>query len=375
MTKSLNTNDALTIVVLSDIHLGHRKNKAKDMVVGLKNMFSDREETAKIDLIVLAGDVFDRLLNLAEDDVTDIMLWISWLLELCARNNIVLRVLEGTPSHEWFQSGLFESVLKVTKTPVNFEYVKTLSIEHIEPLGIDVLYVPDEWDTSTDKTLEQVKELLRLKELDKVDYAFMHGNFHYQLPNHIKKAPRHNEEEYLNIVKHYIFIGHIHTHSNYKRIIAQGSFDRISHGEEEPKGHVRSIVSSRSSQWFFVENKNAKIYLTVNCKDMDLDKTLERIWKKVKLLPPQSHVRIKAQSNHSIMQNMNELIAAYPLLVWTKISTKEEETPVESNEVILHDSITINKENIVSLIMDRVNKTSSNTELNKLSHTLLLEVI
>ena len=78
--------------------------------------------------------------------------------------------------------------------------------------------------------------------LTKVDYAVMHGQFDYQLPKHITGMPRHDSQKYLDIVKHYIFIGHIHTHSVYDRIIAQGSFDRLTHGQEEPKGYVVSIV-------------------------------------------------------------------------------------------------------------------------------------
>lgn len=362
------------LAVISDIHLGHRKNRTKDMVAALIAAFPHNEDTAKLDLIVLAGDVFDRLITVPEVDTAEILVWINQLLSTCAKYNIVLRVLEGTPSHEWFQSSMFETVLKITGLPVDYAYAKTLSIEHIQSLGINVLYVPDEWDTSTEKTLDQVKELLKLKELDQVDYAFMHGNFNYQLPVHMKKTPRHDEEAYLAIVKHYIFIGHIHVHTNYKRIIAQGSFGRISHGEEAPKGHARSIVTDDSSQWYFVENKLARVYKTVNCKDMSLEATLEYIWKKVKSLPPLSCVRIKAQPDHVIFLNMNELITTYPLLIWSKVSTKEE-VVIEVEEATTHDAININKQNIVSLIMERVLKTSSDNDLNKLGESLLLEVI
>ena len=102
---------------------------------------------------------------------------------------------------------------------------------------------------------------------EEVDIAIMHGQFHYQFPR-IKLDSSHDEQEYLNMVKHYIHIGHIHTHSSYDRIIAQGSFDRIAHGEEENKGCVVAKIDTtnrENDEWMFLVNDKAMRFITLNC--------------------------------------------------------------------------------------------------------------
>ena len=369
--------DGFRIACVSDIHLGNKRNRTSDIIEALEQEFPDNEETGKIDLLVLAGDVFDRLLNLPEDDVVEIDLWIVGLLQLCSKWNIALRVLEGTPSHDWMQSQRFESIRKIKNIKLDFEYVKTLSIEYMEKFGIHVLYVPDEWDVTTDRTLKQVHELMEARHLTQVDYAFMHGNFEYQLPAHLKKIQRHSSEEYLKIVKHYIFIGHIHIHSSFDRIIAQGSFDRLSHGEEGPKGHVRAIVTEDERRFFFIKNKKARIYKTIECKDIDLENTFASIKKILDKIPDDSCIRIKADSNHPILANINQLIAMYPGLVWSKlaVSKEAEEQLQEDEDEPVNSAITITKSNIIPLLMDRMINSKYDSALINRSEKLLSNII
>lgn len=365
----------LKIAAISDIHLGSRRNKTSDIIAALDAAFPDNEETGQLDLLVLVGDVFDRLLNLPDDDTSEIEMWIGRLLYICSKRNIILRILEGTPSHDWKQSASFEKVLNHKGYSINCKYVSILSIEYIEQLDIQVLYIPDEWQPTTDKTLKEVKDLLALKNLEQVDFAFMHGQFEFQLPSHIKGMPRHSSQEYLKLVKHYIFIGHIHVFSTFDRIIAQGSFDRLSHGEEAPKGHVRATVSKDNKEFFFIENKKARIYKTIECKDFDLQKTFASIKKKLEKFPDGSCIRITANNSHPILGNMDQLIVMYPTLVWTKLAKNVEKQEVQEDENIEHQAITITKENVVSLVMARIKLNISELATVTRTEHLLLETI
>lgn len=366
------------IAAVSDIHLGHKRNKAEDIIYALGRAFPNNQETAELDMIVLVGDVFDRLLDYPDEDVTHIEYWIYDLLTLCSRNNIKLRVLEGTPSHDRFQSEAFNKIKTASKLNVDLKYVKTLDIEYIEDFDKTFLYVPDEWEVTTDKTLADVKALMSSKKLSKVDFAFMHGNFDFQLGSHIKKIPRHDSEEYLKLVKEYIFIGHIHNFSFKDRIIAQGSFDRLAHGEEGPKGHVRAVITEDGERsFYFVENNLARIYNTYKCYKYTLEETLEYLRKKVSKLPSRSCVRIEANHNHPVFSNMSQLITMYPTIVWTKLP-KSEETEVEiieTDDIEIYDQITISRDNIVSLMMNRLTNLGVQTNILSRSEKLLTELI
>jgi len=369
------------MAVVSDIHLGNARNNCKSIIDALDKAFPDNAETGELDILFLAGDVFDRLLDLPNNDVSEIQMWMQRLLWVCTKRNISLRVLEGTPSHDWRQSKLFEDVIKMTNYPLDFKYVTDLSIEHIEHLNIDVLYVPDEWGISGDNTFEQVKKLLEVNNLTKVDYAIMHGQFDYQAQwekhKPTKDSVSHNSQAYLDIVRHYIFIGHIHTHSTFDRIIAQGSFDRLSHGEEEPKGHVRATVTDNDEKaFFFIENKHARIYKTINCKKLDLQQTLESIKKKVEGLPLFSCVRLSADATHPIFGNMNQLANMYPLIVWTKLP----KTIIDKKIAVVEETqysapIAITKENVSFLLKERMIKSGIDHAQIELGMQLLTRLI
>jgi len=369
----------LNVACVSDIHLGHKRNKAVEIIRNLRNAFPDNEETAKLDLICLAGDVFDDLLSLNNKELAEIDFWISDLLSVCAKHNILLRVLEGTPSHDWKQSNRFEVLNTISGIGAKLKYVKELSIEHIEEYGITVLYVPDEWNDTTEKTLSQVKNLIRATGERHVDIAFMHGQFEYQLPEFIR-AQKHSSSEYLNLVAGPIFIGHVHNHSYYERIIAQGSFDRLSHGEEHPKGHVRVAFNPATKKytWRFIENKGAKIFKTVQCTGMTLNDVLIEIDNALTGLPDQSYVRVSVDGSNPILQNMDVLIRTFPQFVWSKqvvdaekVEEFEYQYDVEQDEYI---PILITPDNVMDLLVERMRPHISDSQVESVRR-LTAEII
>ena len=366
---------ALHLAVISDIHLGHKRNSTSEIIANLRCAIPDDAKTSELDILFLAGDVFDDLLNLPDTDVLEISAWIVNLLYICKKHGILLRILEGTPSHDWKQSQLFLMLEKITNSGADVKYISDLSIEYIERFGINVLYVPDEWD-SPENTLKQVHELLRAKGLEKVDYAIMHGQFEFQLPAHVK-APKHDSASYLAIVKELIFIGHVHLHSRYDRIIAQGSFDRLSHGEEGAKGHVRAVVYlDGRKDIIFVENTTAKKFVTIKVTDMNLDDSLAMIDDNVLTLPDKSHVRIEANYDHPLFTSMEVLVRRNPMFTWTKLpreQEKDDEVFVEDNSVFV--AITITKENLPALLLERVASSGAQANVLNMAELLLGECL
>lgn len=370
------TNE-LNIASVSDIHLGHRRNPTMRIVENLNTAFPDDETTAALNILLLPGDVFDNLLSLPDADVAYIDYWIHRTLRLCKKYNIVLVVLEGTPGHDWKQSKRFVEINKNAGIGADLRYVDTLSIEYIEQYGITVLCVPDEWDTP-ENTLSQIHDLLRAKGLTQVDFAVMHGQFPHQLPEHIK-APKHDPEAYLAMVKYLIFIGHVHTFSVYKgRIIAQGSFDRLVHGEEGPKGHVRAKVRAPDDfDLKFIENENAQKFVTIKCTSMELEETLETISAQVRDLPEGSFVRVEADHDNPILVNMDELIRRFPLATWTKLSR---EAAIEEKQKVMEEDtpfvpIVLTRDNLPSLLMERIARTGASGDVIDAATDILREII
>lgn len=282
----------LKLAFISDIHLYHNRVPTERMLRGLKKAFPDNRETGELDAIFIGGDLFDQTAHL-DSDVRAIEMWMADLLYICKRWNIVLRVLEGTPSHDRGQSAHFEIINDISGIGADCKYVETLSVEHLDTLGISVLYVPDEWRLDPEDTWADVKQCLSHANLQKVDYAVMHGLFEFQLPAHLN-LPTHRSERYLDIVNRYISIGHHHAMRVEGRIFAQGSFDRLAHGEEGSKGHIR-VLDQREpdrvgDEIVFVENAEATPFVTVDVPEEE--EALKAKLSELSTLPAGSHVRL-----------------------------------------------------------------------------------
>lgn len=346
------------IAFISDIHLAHPRTDTYHIIGNLRKAFPDNAETGKLDILFLAGDVFDRLMNLPQVEVDAIQDWITDLLRTCVKWNIMVRVLEGTPSHDWRQSKQFVNVNNSLGTPADLKYVDTLSIEIIEKHGgLSVLYVPDEWNADASVTWKQVNELMAIHGLESVDVGCMHGSFDYQLP--IESVKNHDSNKYMSIVNHYIGIGHVHIRTEKGgKILAQGSFDRLSMGEESAKGHYRAVISSKGNRHWFVENTGARIYKTLDCRTLSVDETIEMMVE-YENEPDNSNFRLMIARGGAVQHGIKDLRNRFPQF---RIVTHMDELKEQEKQSLVQDKqrtikpISITPTNISHLVLDRMKK-------------------
>jgi DNA repair exonuclease SbcCD nuclease subunit len=314
-------------LVVSDIHLGHNNTPTSDIIERLEHtVFQEKD----IDIIFIAGDLFDRLLDFNEPNAHEVIEFANKLILHCIKSKITLRILEGTPSHDWKQSNVFEVINKNLNEACDFKYIQKLSIEYMEKFNLHILYIPDEWSHDHSDLERQIEVELNRHGIEQVDIAILHGLFNYQdLTGHIPF--KFKEEYFLRIVKHYINIGHIHTHSSYDRIIAQGSFDRLRHGEEEDKGYVIMQIDTdnpRNDLWAFRANFQAHIYKSI---PIGKNASIERLKSKINKLPIGSYVRFIIDKDHPLYFSIDQLKNEYPLLHFSKKSKAIENVKREVN--------------------------------------------
>lgn len=376
--NKLSANNLL-FAVISDIHLGHKNTKTEKIIANLRKVVLGDPSNKDLDILFLAGDVFDNLMGLNDEDLHEIDYFIDALLRFCLKNDIALRILEGTPSHDWTQSLRFMTIAGITDLKgLDIQYIDNVHVEVNDKFGISILYVPDEIQPTTDKTLKLVIDTIQSKGLEKVDIAIMHGQFEFQLPAHIKHIPRHSSESYLALVRKVIAIGHIHTFSTYDRIVAQGSFDRLTHGQEEPKGYIKVKLTEDGFDLNFIENPDSQIYNTYDVTDFTLEEAFEFLEKTIRNLPALSSVRLKAFSVHPIFHNMNELVLRFPAITFTRLikdkvtgntSEEMEDLSLDNRE---YNPIALTKENLPSLLRDKlmIRFESDEKSLMKCTHLL-----
>jgi hypothetical protein len=347
------------ILSFSDVHLGHPNTTAEHIVGALDALMPDNSSFGEIDIIFINGDLLDRVQSMADDAVVYIIGWMCRFMIQCQKWDVVVRVLEGTPSHDWRQSRLMPYLNEIAAIGCDIRFVQTLSIEYIERFGMQVLYIPDEWNPSCDATWLQVTELLKTHNLDKVDIISMHGAFPYQMPQNVRHLMElHNPERYLSIVNHWVLIGHIHRFSQYEKILAAGSTDRLAHGEEDKKGMIYIRMRPSGSDVKFIPNRRAKAYVTVDCTDLNAEESLDKVDRLVRRLEKDSHVRIRGKRSDPVYSGLDTLKQKYPYFHWTVKETgtrKDVESPIGLTDRRLIGSMpSLTRENMADQLMARV---------------------
>lgn len=346
----------ITSLIFSDVHLFHDKTKTEHILLGFYDALKDNERLRDIDIIFISGDLFDRAVFFPNPDVYLASQFVNYLLNMCEKYDIVLRVLEGTPSHDWKQSKIIPEMNAMRPNPCDVKHVTTLSIEYIEKFGMNVLYVPDEWGTSCSATFEEVKELLITKNLKQVDLAIMHGCFNFQFPaNLVGKPDVHDENSYLGITKYAIVIGHYHTPCKFERIHVPGSLDRLKHGEEEDKGYLKlTMYDDGKYNMEFIVNPNAMIYKTFDVIGKSVEQINKIITNYLKDQQFEQYIRLLIDRDDVIYTGLKDLKSRYPLVHFSLQTKKKEKEKLVSQTSDIVRPPTLTFENIESLLKERL---------------------
>lgn len=354
---------SLYLASFSDVHLGHRKTPTAFIIQNLERYgFPYNAETAELDLIFLGGDLFDEGLSYFDEEVALIEGWMYRFLRFCSKHHIALRVLEGTASHDRGQNAHFEKIIELANIVIDFRYVKSVWVEQIEALGISVLYVPDYSSPDAGKIWELVEKALSEAGVSQVDYAVIHGAFKYQMPPIASvQAACHDMDRYLKVVKNYLFTGHIHVPRVYDRILNNGSFDRLAHGEEEDKGHWRVHVDKDGNDSVvFRVNKGAKLYKTIDLTGLSVDEAYERL-KGVEDYPRDSAVRLVLGRDSPILTNLAKIKILYPHIEWTTKTLASEE--VQKNLLVdlrsQFKEVVLTPTNAAEILLERLAKSQA----------------
>lgn len=344
---------------MSDIHLGSRAFNTNNILNKLYGVFRHHPSASNIDLIFLVGDVFDCMQEWPDDNVGSIQIFIGYLLEYCKKYDIVLRVLEGTPSHDRSQSKEFIIINELLGNIADVKYVSVLDIEHIDKYDIEVLYVPDEWKPTTEETQSEVSKLLDERGLTAVHFTLLHGHFPHQVPD-LKNIQVHDSVFYSRITKRYVFIGHDHTMVVRDNLIAHGSFDRTAHNQESPKGYFKVISHNDVTldTVTFIENKLAVPFLTVNVDGMSFDEGKMAINAVVGDLVTagvkEANIRIKYKKNDLVDAYYNTLVKVYPFIKWDKLYIKDALPIKPTAAVEVYKPVNVTPNNVIGIVKKRL---------------------
>jgi len=286
----------MRILASSDHHTLHQTTPTHHVLGNLSQFFYKDNDLANVDLVLFGGDLMDKLVESPNPDLFKVKEWFKEFTDYCNARNTAVLYLEGTFYHEWGQP---RHLVTVAPTGFDFRYVDTIQVQRYPELDdLTILCIPDNLKAMTPNDIwEAALDVLKANKLDKVDIVLFHQAFHDQLPTKMRHTT-HDQSRWESICTYIILSGHIHTPGIVGKRHCMGSFDRISHGEEHPKGAYIIDLDKKKETYnvTFWENKRALPYVTLTVtEDISTEALVKQLREFInsKKLPPFSQIRVK----------------------------------------------------------------------------------
>ena len=282
----------------------------------LRNIDTVRKEVGvdDTDMDVWGGDLCHDITQTSNPDYLYLQYWVKKYLLECHEKKRLVRIFEGTFSHDRGQPSMFE-LLKPKNSPY-IKYIDKMELEYIPDFDIHILYVPDNFGKKPKQEIyEEALALIAAHGLKQVDFIFLHGTFDFQLP-HLESTKDifYDAKQWSLLAKKIILSGHIHKPSHKYNIYSSGSFDRIAHGEMHAKGAYKVLFNKDKVIPTFIENKNAMIYdtlyVTPETTSLELNNILDQYFEKLPMKG--ASIRVKGGTAEIVSPVVNEFISLYP---------------------------------------------------------------
>lgn len=276
----------MRILCMGDLHIASIKD-TNYVYNTMIDIFDKELLFNKTNAVIILGDYFHRLLKVNEDHTALAINIMSYLVRLCKKNKIKIRIIYGTESHDSGQFVLFNYHLN--EPGLDFKIVTTVSEEELLP-KIKVLYIPEEYMMSKK---DHYKEYLYSD--NHYNYIFGHGIIDEGMPMlQFDNKPKSNEKHVphfksgeLAKVSDICIFNHYHCFSDLgDNVYYLGSLFRDSFGEEIPKGY--SIIED--NKFKFIENNKAYVYKTYEFnEDSDVYKNSDILIKEIKQIKDENN--------------------------------------------------------------------------------------
>lgn len=276
----------LNCIVISDVHFG--AFKAPLLYSELEQVFfKEILKSESLDVVFIAGDLFDKKLSLNEEHAKYAIKFANNLTALASKMNFKIRMLRGTRNHDLHQLNNFQYLEGRKNT--DFKIINTVTEEDMFGDEFKILYLPEEYMEDQE---EYYKETLYNDEKH-YDIIIGHGSIEFQSfesLNHLSERKIANAPTFKNKLlmekSNLTVFGHIHNRCNYQeKLYYCGSFSRWIFGEEKPKGFIKFTYDTddKTFDLKYVDNHLAREFKTIDIDEIMSDDT-KGIDEKIKLI-------------------------------------------------------------------------------------------
>lgn len=347
----------IKISAIGDLHFGNPRIASDKMYLELCEYFYP--EAKNSDLILLTGDLFDQISMVSSNANKFVSIFIRELFAFSSEHHVPIRILHGTYSHDRNQLSVLE-VLKFKNTDAKI--INEISCEEItvKDKKLRILYIPDNlpYKKSTD-VMSHINKVMSVLGWKKVDIVLGHGTFSHALPVSIEHAPPclYTREQFDEILEPngIIIMGHIHIPSAKNNIYYCGSFERMSHGEEQPKGFYTFTYENDKWNAKFVENDSATLFVSISPQGNSTDEIIADFDQQIKniFINHTGYVRVLNNDTETRAILQKVCLTRFPSIVYSSKSIADSDKPeIQITDIDLNtfDDIKPSRENLGELI-------------------------
>lgn len=384
----------IKITAVGDLHFGNPRIKADEMYAKLQKYLYPEILTSH--LVLLTGDTYDQLTTVSSSANKYALMFIRDLFNMSRKYGIQIRILHGTYSHDRDQVVVFGTLIsdQVRAKVVDEIYCEEITdfcnsnINSTSDEKLKVLYIPDNLPYKhSEDVIAHIRKILQVVGWDKVDLVLGHGTFAHALPNVSEEhlpACTYKLEQFDEFVNNndLIVMGHIHTPSHRGNCYYCGSFERMTHGEEEPKGFFTFIHQTDHWNARFVEDKNAVKFISIQPQGDTTDSIVNDYIRQVEEDFPDHKGWVRVLSNSSEIRTLLHTVTVqkYPELKYSSKAISDEKLAIKIADISLEafDDIKPNVHNLGDLVYQFLNEKSLLGNLTKeivveKVHTLILK--
>lgn len=301
-------NKLKLIHTISDIHFGVKRDER--LYEKLEKYFINEIDNDETDLVIVAGDLYDKILKGSDPAMFYAITFINLLCDKATKRGFSIRIIKGTKTHDSNQLRLFKHL--ESRQNIDFKIIETVQEEEIK--GLKVLYIPEEY-------IEDKEEYYKnyLNDEKRYDIIFFHGNVDFvsysgkiTSERNVKNAPTFKTSEFINSA--YLSLGgHVHTGDSFdNKIFYTGSFEAFCFGEPDNKGFLKTTFDPETKEYEVTRifNEESEKFLTIDF-NKDLEGSLEDKIETIEEMKKQfKNVRIiceDAESNREIIEGLKNV--------------------------------------------------------------------
>lgn len=274
--------DFINAIVMADFHHGaipvdrYRKELYQWLLPSLQKV----SNSLKINYVVIAGDYFDRKMEMTSPATQLAFQFLYDLCLMCYEINAPLHILSGTWSHDHDQLNVVESVTRMYKLKNGLPMVRV----YRQPVLVEIKSNYNAWMVPETYPVDQnqyIKSLLSKK----AQTMHFHGRWDFasfreellQSEKPHRSAPVHKTEDFNNTIAGPITGGHIHTGDHNDKVFYTRSISRWHYGEEASKGYLVTshLANTRNFKIWHVDNSMAMQYITIAVQPGQEEKTFK----------------------------------------------------------------------------------------------------